>query len=132
MGRSHAPRRAPGPATTAGDPADHDGHLRGPRLQHASLAKIADLVPYLGVPVCGLSNIMKLTANDPEGFQPSAAFVAQQAACLVGRAMIARSTGHAIGPMRHVEYDARFSSWYDMTALCRSPVGVRLPVRNVT
>ncbi|TLS47760.1 hypothetical protein FE633_01960 [Streptomyces montanus] len=62
---------------------------------------------------------MKLTANAPKGFQPSAAFVTQQAAYIVVRAMIARSTGQAIGPMRHVEYDARFSPWYDMPAPCR-------------
>ncbi|MGW2695354.1 hypothetical protein ACWC3Y_26630 [Streptomyces sp. NPDC001296] len=84
-------------------------------LEGLSVKRQAALSPYLGVPVCGLSDIMGLTANDADDFQPSAAFVAQQAACLVVGAMIARSTGHATGPMRHVEYDARFGPWYDMT-----------------
>jgi hypothetical protein len=51
-----------------------------------------ETLTYLGVPVCRLSDIMKLTANDSEGFQSSAA-VAEQAACLVVRAMIAHRVG---------------------------------------
>lgn len=80
----------------------------------------AALLPYVGIPVCGVSSLMGLTINDADDFQPSAAFVAQQAACLVIGAMIARLTGYTTGAMRHVEYDARFGPWYEMTTSRRS------------
>ncbi|MEU1160526.1 hypothetical protein ABZ372_06835 [Streptomyces sp. NPDC005921] len=92
-------------------------------LEGLSAEQRSALSPYLGAPVCGLSNLMGLTDNTADDFHPSAAFVAQQAACLVVGAMIARSTGLVAGPMRHVEYDARFGPWYDMTTLRRPRPG---------
>ncbi|MFF9040427.1 ThiF family adenylyltransferase [Streptomyces sp. NPDC014892] len=62
---------------------------------------------FLGRPVCGLINSPELTGGT-DGFRPSAAFVAQQAACLVVGAWIARSTGLVSGPPRRIEYDTRF------------------------
>jgi hypothetical protein len=93
-----------------GDELITDSDLDGLSAHHQ-----AALLPYVGTRVCGLSTLMGLTVNDVDDFQPSASFVAQQAACLVVGAMIARRTGHATGPMRHVEYDALFGPWYDMT-----------------
>ncbi|MEU0815112.1 hypothetical protein [Streptomyces mirabilis] len=52
-------------------------------------------LPYVGMPVCGVSGLMGLTTTEADDFQPSASFVAQQAACLFVGAMIARRTGHA-------------------------------------
>jgi hypothetical protein len=63
---------------------------------------------FLGRPVCGLINSAELTGGTDDGFRPSAAFVAQQAACLVVGAWIARSTGLVSGSMRRIEYDTRF------------------------
>ncbi|MHC3471545.1 ThiF family adenylyltransferase [Streptomyces sp. 7R007] len=63
---------------------------------------------FLGRPVCGLINSAELTGRTDDGFRPSAAFVAQQAACLVVGAWIARSTGLVSGPPRRIEYDTRF------------------------
>ncbi|WP_371579569.1 ThiF family adenylyltransferase [Streptomyces sp. NBC_01314] len=93
-----------------GDELITDADLDGLSARHR-----AALLPHVGKPVCGVSNLMGLTTTDADDFQPSASFVAQQAACLVVGAMIARRTGHAAGPMRHVEYDARVGPWYDMT-----------------
>ncbi|MGW1966226.1 ThiF family adenylyltransferase [Streptomyces sp. NPDC001935] len=62
----------------------------------------------LGRPVCGLINSAELTDGKDTGFRASAAFVAQQAACLVVGAWIARSTNLTTGPMRRIEYDTRF------------------------
>ncbi|MFJ6897439.1 ThiF family adenylyltransferase [Streptomyces hokutonensis] len=100
-----------------------DAPLAPADLEGLSIEQQSALSPYLGAPVCGLSNVMGLTDNAADDFQPSAAFVAQQAACLVVGAMIARSTGLVAGPMRHVEYDARFGPWYDMTTLRRPRSG---------
>ncbi|WP_158820828.1 MULTISPECIES: ThiF family adenylyltransferase [unclassified Streptomyces] len=63
---------------------------------------------FLGRPVCGLINSSELKGKTDHGFRPSAAFVAQQAACLVVGAWIARSTGLSSGPSRRIEYDTRF------------------------
>ncbi|MFC1430619.1 ThiF family adenylyltransferase [Streptacidiphilus sp. N1-3] len=63
---------------------------------------------FLGRPVCGLINSAELSGGTDDAFRPSAAFVAQQAACLVVGAWIARSTGLVNGPMRRIEYDTRF------------------------
>ncbi|MFF7452891.1 hypothetical protein [Kitasatospora sp. NPDC008115] len=63
---------------------------------------------FLGRPVCGLINSAELGGGADDAFRPSAAFVAQQAACLVVGAWIARSTGLITGPMRRIEYDTRF------------------------
>ncbi|MFJ9595539.1 hypothetical protein ACIRS3_22615 [Streptomyces virginiae] len=63
---------------------------------------------FLGRPVCGLINSSELQGRTDDGFRPSAAFVAQQAACLVVGAWIARSPGLFSGPPRHIEYDTRF------------------------
>jgi hypothetical protein len=63
---------------------------------------------FLGRPVCGLINSAELAGRTDDGFRPSAAFVAQQAACLVVGAWIARSTGLVSGPPRRIEYDTRF------------------------
>jgi hypothetical protein len=63
---------------------------------------------FLGRPVCGLINSAELSGGTDDAFRPSAAFVAQQAACLVVGAWIARSTGLITGPARRIEYDTRF------------------------
>ncbi|WP_404959616.1 ThiF family adenylyltransferase [Streptomyces sp. 147326] len=63
---------------------------------------------FLGRPVCGLINSAELKGRTDDTFRPSAAFVAQQAACLVVGAWIARSTGLLSGPPRRIEYDTRF------------------------
>ncbi len=63
---------------------------------------------FLGRPVCGLINSAELGGGPDDRFRPSAAFVAQQAACLVVGAWIARSTGLVSGPKRRIEYDTRF------------------------
>ncbi|MFD3377569.1 MULTISPECIES: hypothetical protein [unclassified Streptomyces] len=68
-------------------------HLEGLSVDQKSI-----LSPYLGMPVCGLRNVMGLTNIAVEDFQPSAAFVAQQAAGLVVGSMIARSAGFTTGP----------------------------------
>ncbi|MEU9324095.1 hypothetical protein AB0D91_09805 [Streptomyces canus] len=100
-----------------------DAPLTPADLEDLSADQKTALSPYLGLRVCGLSNVMGLTDNAAEDFQPSAAFVAQQAACLVVGAMIARSADLTTGPMRHVEYDARFGPWHDMTTLRRPRSG---------
>ena len=89
-------------------------------LTSADLANLAPdhqakLRPHLGKPVCGLSRIHALTGRPDDDYRPSASFVAQQAACLVIGASIARTTGISTGPMRRVEYDARFGPRPDMT-----------------
>jgi hypothetical protein len=66
------------------------------------------LRPYLGKSVCGLSNLLALSPSATDGYRPSAAFVAQQAASLVIGALIARTAAAADSPPRHIEYDARF------------------------
>jgi hypothetical protein len=66
------------------------------------------VVRFLGRPVCGLINSTELGGGTNDAFRPSAAFVAQQAACLVVGAWIARSTGLVTGPVRRIEYDTRF------------------------
>ncbi|MFI1382936.1 hypothetical protein [Embleya sp. NPDC020886] len=63
---------------------------------------------FLGQALCGLINSAELTGGTDDGFRPSAAFVAQQAACLVVGAWIARSTGLVRGFPRRIEYDTRF------------------------
>ncbi|WP_433358734.1 ThiF family adenylyltransferase [Streptosporangium sp. CA-115845] len=77
-------------------------------LSTLSIAAQELLRPHLGKPVCGLSNLLALSSGAADGYRPSATFVAQQAASLVVGALIARTTGFADGPPRHVEYDARF------------------------
>jgi hypothetical protein len=81
-------------------------------------AQQAALKPYLGKPVCGLGRLSALTGQKDD-FRPSAAFVAQQAACLVVGALIARTTGHISGPMRRAEYDTRFGPRLDMIDIRR-------------
>jgi hypothetical protein len=71
------------------------------------------LKPHLGKPVCGLGRLNGLTGATDEAYRPSAAFVAQQAACLMVGALIARNRTEAI-PARQIEYDALFGPQADM------------------
>ncbi|MGN6606092.1 MAG: ThiF family adenylyltransferase [Jatrophihabitans sp.] len=64
------------------------------------------LAPYLRTPICGLARSLGLTGSESE-YDPSAAFVAQQAAALVVGAWLRRTNG-AQGELRDVEYDALF------------------------
>ncbi|MFF7990411.1 ThiF family adenylyltransferase [Kitasatospora xanthocidica] len=80
-----------------------DQDLDGLDDQHQQLVQ-----QFLGRPVCGLINSVELGGGTDDAFRPSAAFVAQQAACLVVGAWIARSTGLITGPVRRTEYDTRF------------------------
>lgn len=77
-------------------------------LEGLSPGQRALLAAHLGERVCGLSNLPDLIGDHADGYRPSAAFVAQQAACLVVGAWIARTSGLITDPMRHIEYDARF------------------------
>jgi hypothetical protein len=91
-----------------------DRPLSSADLAERTSKEQARLAPYLGQPICGLSRISALTGR-ADDFRPSAAFVAQQAACLVVGALIARTTGHVTGPLRRAEYDTRFGPRPDMT-----------------
>lgn len=91
-----------------GDQQLTSAHLAARTPEHQAL-----LAPHLGKPICGLSRISALTGRF-EDYRPSAAFVAQQAACLVVGAMIARTSGQTTGRMRRVEYDTRFGPRPDM------------------
>lgn len=70
----------------------------------------------VGKGVCGLGKALGLVGDD-NGFNPSAAFVAQQAAALVVGALIRRGT--SMRPT-YVQYDALFGPYGDMT-LHRNP-----------
>lgn len=72
------------------------------------------LAEHVGKPVCGLASLLGLLP-DMDGYRPSAAFVAQQAAALVVGALIARQTKVVTGLVRDVEYDALFGPHPDMT-----------------
>lgn len=75
----------------------------------------------VGKGVCGLGKAFGLVGED-NGFNPSAAFVAQQAAALVVGALI---RGGASTRPNYVQYDALFGPYGDMT-LHRNPrVGCR-------
>lgn len=69
-----------------------------------------------GRPVCGLSRIMGLTTlSGTDNYQPSAAFVAQQAASLIVGALIARTQpGASHMPIRQIEYDTLYGPRPDM------------------
>ncbi|WP_182920283.1 ThiF family adenylyltransferase [Nocardioides cavernaquae] len=70
----------------------------------------------IGKEICGLGKAFGLVGGD-SGFNPSAAFVAQQAAALVVGALIRRGTSI---PSINVQYDALFGPHPDMT-LHRNP-----------
>lgn len=79
------------------------------------------LRPHLGKPICGLSRLLGLTTTPgDDSYQPSAAFVAQQAAGLVVGALIARRAPGPAIPTRHVEYDTLFGPRPDMTDVRRA------------
>jgi len=88
------------------------------------LDALSDLTPQdrailktqVGKAVCGLGKSLGLVGSD-DTFNPSAAFVAQQAAALVVGALIRGGTGH---PANSVQYDALFGPNDDMT-LPRNP-----------
>jgi molybdopterin/thiamine biosynthesis adenylyltransferase len=69
---------------------------------------------HVGRPVCGLSRLLGLTTvGSDASYRPSAAFVAQQAACIMVGALIARTHLRDL-PIRQVEYDALFGPRPDM------------------
>ncbi len=74
------------------------------------------LEQHLGKPVCGLGRVMELTTvNGDNSYQPSAAFVAQQAASLMVGALIARTRpGGGRIPTRQIEYDTLYGPRPDM------------------
>ena len=82
-------------------------------LQHLTHPSLQLLKPHLGKPICGLGRIMGLTTVEgDDSYQPSAAFVAQQAASLMIGALIARS--RASIPIRQIEYDTLYGPRPDM------------------
>lgn len=95
--------------------AHGDQPLTAADLADLSADQKSKLQPHLGKPVCGLSRLRTLTGYTDDDFRPSASFVAQQAACLIIGALIARTTGAVTGPMRRAEYDTRFGPRSDMT-----------------
>lgn len=76
----------------------------------------AILKSHVGKDICGLGKAFGLTGEN-NGFNPSAAFVAQQAAALVVGALI---RGGATTPANNAQYDALFGPHDDMT-LARNP-----------
>lgn len=94
-----------------GDQALTEDDLRGLPDQGRRL-----LEQHLGKPVCGLGRVMDLTTiNGDNGYQPSAAFVAQQAASLMVGALIARTLPEGSGiSIRQVEYDTLYGPRSDM------------------
>jgi hypothetical protein len=93
-------------------------------LTAAELAALHDLTPedrailetQVDKPVCGLGRALGLVGEE-EDFNPSAAFVAQQAAALVVGALIRGGTAQ---PANFVQYDALFGPYPEMT-LPRNP-----------
>lgn len=79
------------------------------------------LETHIGKAVCGLGKSLGLVGSDG-GFNPSAAFVAQQAAALVVGALIRGGTGD---PANSVQYDALFGPNHDMTLPRKSQRGCR-------
>lgn len=70
-------------------------------------AKQRDLLaPYVKTPICGLARSLGLTGSASD-YDPSAAFVAQQAAALVIGAWLRRATA-VVPDLRDAEYDALF------------------------
>lgn len=76
----------------------------------------AVLEAHVGQEICGLGKAFGLVGEN-SGFNPSAAFVAQQAAALVVGALIRGGTSK---PANNVQYDALFGPYDDMT-LRRNP-----------
>lgn len=89
-----------------------DEPLTAAELAALPTAKRAVLVPHVGKPVCGLARSLGLTGA-VDDYQPSAAFVAQQAAALVVGALIRRSINE-LARMHDVEYDAMFGPHQQM------------------
>ena len=93
-------------------------------LTAEALAAIDGLTPadravleaHVGKEICGLGKAFGLVGEN-SGFNPSAAFVAQQAAALVVGALIRGGTSK---PANNVQYDALFGPYDDMT-LRRNP-----------
>ncbi|MBM0227022.1 ThiF family adenylyltransferase [Micromonospora sp. ATA51] len=94
-----------------GDQALTEDDLRGLPRQGRQL-----LERHVGQPVCGLGRVMGLTtAAGDDSYQPSAAFVAQQAASLMVGALIARThPGGSRIPIRQIEYDTLYGPRPDM------------------
>jgi molybdopterin/thiamine biosynthesis adenylyltransferase len=73
------------------------------------------LQPHMGKPLCGLGRLLGLTTVDGDDtYQPSAAFVAQQAASLIVGSLLARTQSGSHVPIRQVEYDTLFGPNPDM------------------
>jgi hypothetical protein len=85
-------------------------------LHNLTPADRAILESQIDKPVCGLGKALGLV-GDAEEFNPSAAFVAQQAAALVVGALIRGGTAE---PANFVQYDALFGPYQEMTLL-RNP-----------
>lgn len=94
------------------------------KLSANQLTALDDLTPedrailtnHVGKEICGLGKAFGLTGENT-GFNPSAAFVAQQAAALVVGALI---RGGVTTQANNVQYDALFGPYGDMT-LARNP-----------
>lgn len=73
------------------------------------------LEKHLGKPVCGLGHLIGLTTIDGDNtYQPSASFVAQQAASLMIGALIYRGGWGRHAPIRQIEYDTLYGPRPDM------------------
>lgn len=84
---------------------DGDAVITDEDLASATEEQRARLAPHVGKKICGLAQAVGLTDIPAEGFQPSAAFVALGAACLVVGRLVAETLW--IAPSYNfVQYDA--------------------------
>lgn len=108
----------------------HERLARGTEeLTEEELDALEDLTPEdrailereVGKGVCGLGKALGLVGED-DGFNPSAAFVAQQAAALVVGALIRSGTSPQ---PNYIQYDALFGPYCDMALHRNSRAGCR-------
>lgn len=84
---------------------DGDAVLTTADLADATDEQRATLAPHIGKKICGLAQAIGLTEIPADGYQPSVAFVALGAACLVVGRLVAETLG--IVPRENfVQYDA--------------------------
>lgn len=84
---------------------DGDAVLSEEDLAGTTSEQRARLSPHLGRKICGLADAVGLTDIASDGYQPSVAFVALGAACLVVGRLVAETLGFR-SPLNFVQYDA--------------------------
>ncbi|WP_392544214.1 ThiF family adenylyltransferase [Oryzobacter telluris] len=105
-------------------------HLTADDLDALSVLTAEDRVTleaHLGQAICGLGRAFGLVGEDA-GYNPSAAFVAQQAAALVVGALI---RGGVSASPNHVQYDALFGPYAGMTVPRKPRLSCRCQVDAV-